>query len=613
MSDLITISYNEEEKEISIPKNFTDLKKSFLSLFKEEGGFYYMFKYKDAEEDDRIIEEDDEKFKKSISEIIKIKAIINVSKIEDLEELKIIKVDESKNELSSPVIFKKSEEEINNNELNQKLKDIEEKYKDLLEKNKILMNEKEKYKKENEESIKRNKDLAKKKIEYQKKIEVLERASKIDLKSYEDIEKLKSQYENEVSQIKSQFNEEQQKCKDLELKLKENKEKLKNVKKTEKEITNKNNKINELEQKLKENTENIKSKDEKIEEYEKKIKNYENEIITYKSELEKSKLDIMNLKKNFEGNEKEKYYEEFLDKKYKEKTQEELNKINEVLNKKIEEEKQKIKTIYEKKYKEKEDEIKEELNQLSQMVMKSNANLNLSKIEESFCNFEHKGIQCEKCFQEPIIGIRYKCLECENYNLCQKCEEENSIESFHDKDHNFIKIRKTKEVKEKIYSYDCPNILNLIEYIEEGTKKADLKIILKNNGNENWPKGKTKLIFDESSQIEGDDIILEPQNIGEEKEYIVSLKNMERLQEGEYKCFLYFNVEEKNYGEKIVILIKIKKLDEKEKEIRANIDKINEFRENFSLSEEEYPNDRILELLKENKFDFEESFSSLFN
>ena len=165
MSDLITISYNEEEKEISIPKNYTDLKKSFLSLFKEEGGFYYMFKYKDAEEDERIIEEDDEKFKKSISEIIKIKAIINVSKIEDLEELKIIKVDESKNELSSPVIFKKSEEEINNNELNQKLKDIEEKYKDLLEKNKILMNEKEKYKKENEESIKRNKDLAKKKIE----------------------------------------------------------------------------------------------------------------------------------------------------------------------------------------------------------------------------------------------------------------------------------------------------------------------------------------------------------------------------------------------------------------------------------------------------------------
>ena len=69
----------------------------------------------------------------------------------------------------------------------------------------------------------------------------------------------------------------------------------------------------------------------------------------------------MNLKKNFEGNEKEKYYEEFLDKKYKEKTQEELNKINEDINKKIEEEKQKIKTIYEKKYKEKEDEIKEEL------------------------------------------------------------------------------------------------------------------------------------------------------------------------------------------------------------------------------------------------------------
>ena len=59
-------------------------------------------------------------------------------------------------------------------------------------------------------------------------------------------------------------------------------------------------------------------------------------------------------------------------------------------------------------------------------------------------NFVHNGIKCEKCFVEPIIGYRYKCSKCENYNLCQKCEEKNAVSGEHS--HFFIKIR--KECKE---------------------------------------------------------------------------------------------------------------------------------------------------------------------
>ena len=35
----------------------------------------------------------------------------------------------------------------------------------------------------------------------------------------------------------------------------------------------------------------------------------------------------------------------------------------------------------------------------------------------------HDGIQCKGCGIVPIIGIRYKCAECDNFNYCQKCEE----------------------------------------------------------------------------------------------------------------------------------------------------------------------------------------------
>ena len=48
----------------------------------------------------------------------------------------------------------------------------------------------------------------------------------------------------------------------------------------------------------------------------------------------------------------------------------------------------------------------------------------------------HKGIRCEGCGLDPFVGYRYMCAICDDYNLCENCEEE--IGKKHH--HPFIKI-----------------------------------------------------------------------------------------------------------------------------------------------------------------------------
>ena len=87
--------------------------------------------------------------------------------------------------------------------------------------------------------------------------------------------------------------------------------------------------------------------------------------------------------------------------------------------------------------------------------------LQLSKNEQDNSIFNnnniiHSGIKCNKCNTENIQGIRYKCINCQNYNLCQNCESD----SEHISSHIFLKIRKPlldEEYNEKIKNYNYKN------------------------------------------------------------------------------------------------------------------------------------------------------------
>ena len=56
----------------------------------------------------------------------------------------------------------------------------------------------------------------------------------------------------------------------------------------------------------------------------------------------------------------------------------------------------------------------------------------------------HMGVKCNRCGSNPIIGWRFKCSICENYNLCEKCEENSGYEH----GHPLIKIYNSKMQKQ---------------------------------------------------------------------------------------------------------------------------------------------------------------------
>ena len=172
------------------------------------------------------------------------------------------------------------------------------------------------------------------------------------------------------------------------------------------------------------------------------------------------------------------------------------------------------------------------------------------------------------------------------------------------------KPEENEEAKIGEYSYDCPNAEYLSVYIYVGTDEAKFDIFLKNNGAETWAED-SKLINDDSSPLSTDEILLAPQKPGEEKSYTIVIKDLKRYPAGDHNAIFCFYTNGAVRGEKIIAIVKIKEKDNEKNEIDEYIDKINEFRDEYALSEEEYDNERMLDLLKKNNFVFEDAFYAL--
>ena len=140
----------------------------------------------------------------------------------------------------------------------------------------------------------------------------------------------------------------------------------------------------------------------------------------------------------------------------------------------------------------------------------------------------------------------------------------------------------------------------------DGDSETKISVILKNVGKKTWPKEHCNLVFDYNSNFALNDIQLSPQKCNEIKNYEIFYNNLDQYPAGEYKSILSFEINGERIGEPIEIKIIIKEIN------NDDLEKLNLFRNNFSLSKSDYSDERLLEALKKHNFNFEDSFSSLF-
>ena len=194
----------------------------------------------------------------------------------------------------------------------------------------------------------------------------------------------------------------------------------------------------------------------------------------------------------------------------------------------------------------------EEKIQIDSTIMKNSALKSLYKLIKLDI---HRNIKCENCNQKPIIGIRYKCLECPDYNLCNNCMILNDEKSFHPHD-SFVKIRKEIVHNEK-YSYLCENH-NLTFFFKKHPEMNNIyidDIYIKNDGKEQWPK-ETKFKYDKiKSTIKCNDVDLFDLQVNHTKIIRFEFDNINFVPPGEYECYLNFYCQGKIYDNPLKLKI----------------------------------------------------------
>ena len=182
----------------------------------------------------------------------------------------------------------------------------------------------------------------------------------------------------------------------------------------------------------------------------------------------------------------------------------------------------------------------------------------------------HQGIKCDICQKVPIIGIRYKCLQCKSYNLCEDCEKKEGMNHGHLllklRDNKQIKMvvnaNAKKEVKLKSHPNQKPQSKCLNTTMRYKTVNNNnfitIPVKLMNNGKTNWPLPCFFTCNDYISKVKGERVKLS--NIkgqpGEIAEFNIKLDLSQIKKTGDYTSVWSLRDEnDVQFGQKFIFII----------------------------------------------------------
>jgi len=197
-------------------------------------------------------------------------------------------------------------------------------------------------------------------------------------------------------------------------------------------------------------------------------------------------------------------------------------------------------------------------NQSLIMTEISNSRINLNQSSTSKINNSvfllHNGVQCEKCKECPIMGHRYKCPKCLNYNLCEKCEEDNGEMGFHPhSDFILYRIPETP-LTSNDFSYDCLT-KDLEIHKNIGIESFDIKLKLKNSGYLEWPESSYLKCRKELSTIFCEKCKLPSIKMNEETDVDLKFNKCNKIPKGTYTCYVNCIIEDKIRRGPIIIKV----------------------------------------------------------
>ena len=182
----------------------------------------------------------------------------------------------------------------------------------------------------------------------------------------------------------------------------------------------------------------------------------------------------------------------------------------------------------------------------------------------------HHGIKCDICQKVPIIGIRYKCLQCKSYNLCEDCEKKEGMNH----GHLLLKLRDNKQIKMVVNA----NAKKEVKLKSQPNQKPQSKCLnttmryktvnnnnfitipvkLMNNGKTNWPLPCFFTCNDYISKVKGERVKLS--NIkgqpGEIAEFNIKLDLSQIKKTGDYTSVWSLRDEnDVQFGQKFIFII----------------------------------------------------------